>query len=148
MVLRRHIFTCDESVSRSSTPIFCGRPCIVVCNWSQYHPLVFVPQKIDASPIFTVSRINAKFQHCSRERKIGLRSIFLYSNTNRWYCAQLYNKILDCLRNMGAELPVFRIFHTIPCAQKMHPKMVCFLCQHGFGWQIRNTGSSAPIFLW
>ena len=47
---------------------------------------------------------------------------------------------------MGAELPVFRICHPKPCSRKTHPILGCILRTHGFGWQIRNNGRSAPIF--
>ena len=113
-----------------------------------YHVLVFVCIKIDAAPIFIVSRINDKLWHCSRDLKIGAISIFLCSNTNRWYAALLHSKILGGLRNIGAELPVFHILHANPCLHRMHPKMWCILRTHGFGWKIRNTGSSALILLW
>ena len=61
---------------------------------------------------------------------------------------QLNNEITDRLRNMGAELPLLRIFHTIPWSRKTHVKMTYVLRTHGFGWQIRNTGRSASILLW
>lgn len=111
------------------------------------HVLVFVHKKTDATPISTVSRNNAKLWHCSRHLKIGLASIFLFSHINAWYAPQLHDKILVCLQNMGAELPLFRIFHPNPCAIKTHPKMGCVLCAHGFGWQIRVFGSSTSVFL-
>ena len=125
--------------------VFCGQSNIILCNRLIYHASVFKPEQIDASPISGVSRINAKLWHCSRELKIGLVSIFLCSHTDGWYVPQLHNKILACLRNMGAERPLFRICHPNPCVRKIHPKMGCVLREHCFGWQIRNTGSSAPI---
>ncbi len=134
MVLCKYIFACGEPILWTSLPIFCGRSTMVFCNRAGYHLLVFVHKKIDVAPIFGVSRINVQFWHCSGDLKIGLPSIFLFSNTNKWYAAQLGNIIHDCLRNMGAELPVFRIFHANPCLRKIHPKMGCVLCQHGFGW--------------
>ena len=126
---------------------FCSQYNIIICNMATYHVLVFVHTKIDAAPIFNVSRINAKLWHCSRDLKIGLVSIFLLSHTNAWYAPQLHNKILDCLQNMGAELPLFRIFHPNPCARKTHPQMGCVLREHGFGWQIRVFGSSTSVLL-
>ena len=122
------------------------RSTIMLTNNAQYHQLVVGHNKIDATPIFAVSRIDAKSQHCSRGLKIGLASIFWCSNTNRWYASLFYSKILDCLRNMGAELPVFRILHANPCARKTYPKMAYVLRAHGFACKIRNTGSSATIF--
>ena len=107
--------------------------------------LVQNPQKIDTAPIFGVSRINAKLWHCSRALEIGLASIFLFSNTSRWCASLLHSIIHDCLRNMGAEFSIFRILHANSCLHRIHPKMGCVLREHGFGWQIRNTGSSAPI---
>ena len=130
--MRTHIFACNESVLWSSLPIFCGQSQIVIYNRATYHSLVFVHKKIDASPIFGVSRINGQFMHCSRDGKIGLFSIFLHSNTNRWYSAQLHNKMPDCLRNMGVELPLFRIFHANTCWRKTHPILWCIFCAHGF----------------
>ena len=88
------------------------------------------------------------FSICSRDLKIGLASIFVCSNTNRWYAAQLNNKIHDCQRNMGAELPLFRILHTNPCVYKTHAKIAYVFLTHGFGCKIRNTGRSAPILRW
>ena len=107
--------------------------------------LVFVYKKLDAAPIFGVSGINVKLWHCYRDLKIGAASFFLCSNTNRCYAALLHNKILDGLRNMGAELPLFRISHANPCLHRIHPKMGCILRTHDFGCRIRNTGSSARI---
>ena len=110
-----------------------------------YHVFVFVHIKIDATPIFGVSRINAIFVVLFQRAEIGLASNFLCSHTNKRYEIQLYNKILAYLRNMGAKRPLFRICHPDPCVRKKHPKMGYVLRGHGFGWQIRNTGSSAPI---
>ena len=92
-----------------------------------------ITKKIDAAPVFVVSRINVKLRHCSRDLKIGLASFFVCSHTNGRYTPLLHNKILDCLWNMGAELPLFRIFHANPCMCKTHPKMTCILREHGFG---------------
>ena len=110
--------------------------------------LVQNPQKIDTAPIFGVSRINAKLWHCSRDLKIGLVSIFSIPHTNGRYVPVLYNKILDCLRNLGAELTLFHILHANPWARKTYPKIAYVLRAHGFGCQIRNTGSLAPILRW
>ena len=114
---------------------------------AKYHVLVFAYKKIDVAPIFSVSRNNAKLWHCSRDLKIVLASIFLFSHTNARYTPQLHNKILACLQNMGAELPLFRIFHPNPCARKTPPQMGCVLCEYGFGWQIRVFGSSTSVLL-
>ncbi len=133
---------------RNLCPIFCSRSNIMVYNRAAQHALMFVYTKIDAAPIFGVSRINVQFWHCSRDPKIGLPSIFLLSNTNRWYAAQLHTIIYDCLRNIGAEFPVFHILHANTCSRKIHTKMECVLREHGFGSQIRNNGSSAHILLW
>ena len=127
--------------------VFCGQSNIILCNRLIYHASVFKPEQIDASPISGVSRINAKLWHCSRELKIGLVSIFLCSHTDGWNVPQLHNKILACLRNMGAERPLFRICHPNPCVRKIHPKMGCVLREHGFGWQIRVFGSSTSVLL-
>ena len=78
-------------------------------------------KKIDTTPISDVSRIHVKFWHYSRDPKIGVISFFLFSNTNRWYAALLHNLIHDWLRNMGVELPVFRILHANPCLHKTPP---------------------------
>ena len=129
----------------SLVPKLWGRTSIMICKQAAYRLLVCECKKIDVAPIFGVSRINAKLWHCSRALEIGLASIFLFSNTSRWCASLLHSIIHDCLRNMGAEFPIFRILHANPCLNRMHPKMGCVLREHGFGWQIRNTGSSAPI---
>ena len=100
------------------------------CWWSS-------TKKIDTTPISDVSRIHVKFWHYSRDPKIGVTSFFLFSNTNRWYAALLHNLIHDWLRNMGAELPVFRILHANPCLHKTPPQNgMCFVS--GRFW-VRNT---------
>jgi len=108
--------------------------------------LVCEQTKINVTPIFGVSRINDKFCHCSRGLKIGLALFFLCSHTNRWYVALLYNQIPVWLRNMGSKFPVFHFLHANPCLRRIHPKLGSVLRRHGFGWQIRNTGSLDPIF--
>ena len=108
--------------------------------------LVCEQTKINVTPIFGVSRINDKFCHCSRGLKIGLALFFLCSHTNRWYVALLHNQIPVWLRNMGSKFPVFHFLHVNPCLRRMHPKLGSVLHRHGFGWQIRNTGSLDPIF--
>ena len=42
----------------------------------------------------------------------------------------------------------FVSYMQIRVCAKHPPKMGCVLCQDGFGWEIRNTGSSALIFRW
>ena len=51
----------------------------------------------------------------------------------------------DYQRNMGAELPVFRIWQSKLCPRKTDPIWGDVLRAHGFGCQIRNNGRSAPI---
>ena len=136
----------DLNISNFHT-IFCGGFNIIICNRIVCHVLVFSYTEMDATPISGVSRINAKLWHWSREPKIGVASIFVWSHTNKCYVSQLHTKILACLQNMGAQLPLFRIFHPNPCARRTHPKMGCILRAHGFGWQIRVFGSSTSVFL-
>ena len=52
----------------------------------------------------------------------------------------------DCQRNMVAELPVFRIRQSKPCARNKYPILGCVVRTHGFECQIRNNGRLAPIF--
>ena len=51
----------------------------------------------------------------------------------------------DYQRNMGAELPVFRIWQSKLCARKTDPIWGDVLYAHGFECQIPNNGRSAPI---
>ena len=52
----------------------------------------------------------------------------------------------DCQRNMVAELPVFRIWQSKPCARIKYPILGCVLRTHGFGCKMRNIMNLAPIF--
>ena len=72
--------------------------------------------------------------------------IFIWSDINNLYALAIGAPRHACQRNMGAELPVFRIFHPKPCWHQTHPILGCILLKHGFAWKIRNIGSSAPIF--
>ena len=71
---------------------------------------------------------------------------FLGDEPNNLYLVALGATRHDCQRNMVAELPVFRIWQSKPCARIKYPILGCFLCTHGFGCQIRNNGRLAPIF--
>ncbi len=74
--------------------------------------------------------------------------IFILSSTYNLQPLPLGAPRHDYQRNMGAERPVFRIWHPKPCWRKTHPILGCILREHGFGSQIRNTGSSGRILLW
>ena len=148
VVFQTHISACFESNLQNLCIIFCGQSGIVTYNRAPWHVLMWENEKINAAPIFDVYRINYEFWHYFRDLKIGEASVFLCSHINRWYGALLYTKIPDWLRNMGIEFTLFHILHAKPCLHRMHPKMGCVLRQHGFGWQTRNTGSSAPMLLW
>ena len=50
--------------------------------------------------------------------KIGEASIFLGTNTNGWYCAQLYTTIHGRLQNMGSELHKMDSSHVEMCPRK------------------------------
>ena len=100
-----------------------------------------MPRQFSPSP-----ELMPKLWHWSRGLKIDLVSIFLFSHTNVWYATQLYDKILARLQNMGAQLPLSRIFHPNPCARRTYPILGCVLRAHGFGWQIRVFGSSTSVF--
>ena len=54
-------FAQKQIAGESLPPKLHGRSAIMVNNNVQYHQLVFRHNKIDAAPIFTVSRINAEF---------------------------------------------------------------------------------------
>ena len=72
--------------------------------------------------------------------------IFRGHKTNNLYTLPLGAPRHDCQRNMVAELPVFRIWQSKPCARIKYPILGCVLRTHGFGCQIRNNGRLAPIF--
>ena len=71
---------------------------------------------------------------------------FLGYEPNNLYLAALGAPRHVCQRNMIAELPVFRIWQSKPCARIKYPILGCVLRTHGFGCQIRNNGRLAPIF--
>ena len=82
---------------------------------------------------------------CARNVKIGLASFFVMTYPQKRLCIHLYHKNLVRPQNMGAKLPTQRICHVLPWLRKTHRNW-CVVHKHGFGWQIRSTGSSAPIF--
>ena len=65
---------------------------------------------------------------------------------NNLYAQRTWAIWHDCGSNTEVELPKTRICHPKPCSRKTHPILGCILRAHGFGWQIRNNGRSAPIF--
>ncbi len=145
MVLRRYIFLCDESIFRSSRPIFCSQSTMMLYNMAAYNLLVFVREKLDAALIFTVPEINAKFGLMSGTVKIGLASIFLTLPTHRWLAACLHIWKLDRMQNLGPQILLNQNFHPHPCAIKTHAKMAACLRTHGFGCSSRNTASLGAL---
>ena len=132
---RAHIFVWFGRNSRNFHTIFCGKSNIFMIYMATYHALVFVYTEIDAAPIFTVSRINAKIVALIQRPENWLSIDFSVLSHQCLICyrTQLYDKILARLQNMGAQLSLSRIFHPNPCARRTHPILGCVLRAHGFG---------------
>ena len=118
----------------------CIRPNFLHTNLIHWASKKSMPRRFSAS-----WKHNPKIWGCARNVKIGLASFFVMTYPQKRLCIHLYHKNLVRPQNMGAKLPTQRICHVLPWLRKTHRNW-CVVHKHGFGWQIRSTGSSAPIF--
>ena len=80
------------------------------------------------------------------QSEIFIKIFFIIFSTNNLQPLPLGPPRHDCQSNMDAELPVFRILHSKPCARNIYPILGCVLRTHGFGCKMRNIMNLAPIF--
>ena len=118
---RTRCFAWFELIIWSLRPIFGGQTSIILSKLWTCHCGELCINKIDGALIFAVLENNPKIWDCVRRVKIGLRSIFGMLISPQWYGALLEHKNLVHSQNLGAKLPVDRIYHAHPCLRK-HPK--------------------------